>query len=84
MSVRSVIITPIRGVNDDIKGQIFEHLIEVCHAETQALPVVVLDVKTKWWGLDERVQRLFAEKKIDIVECLCVDTCQMWLEGCIS
>lgn len=81
MTIRSVIIVPISGVDDDEKGKIFEQLIDICEEETGARPVVVLDVKTKWWGHDVRIKQLLSDDKIELIECLCVDTCQMWLEG---
>lgn len=81
MKTRCVIITPISGVEDSEKGDIFDRLISDCSKHTKSLPIVVLDSKTRWWGKDGKIRKLAGEKKIVLVECLCVDTCQMWLEG---
>lgn len=63
MNARCVIIAPISGVEDTKKGEIFEHLINVCSEITETKPVVVLDTKTRWRGKDGTVRKLSTEMR---------------------
>ena len=81
MKTICVIIVPLSGVDGTEKGDIFERLIDECINLTDYPPIVVIDTKSVWFGNDVRVRKLSLNKRIILVERLCVDTCQMWLEG---